>query len=34
MDYDIDHYVATLEQLVKKKLKIYNLLNSKLTKLK
>ena len=34
MDYDIDHYVYSLEGLINKKLKIYNLLNNKLHKLK
>jgi len=34
MDYDIDNYVGTLEHIIKKKLKMYNLLNRKLMKLK
>ena len=34
MDYDIDLYVNTLEQIIKKKQKMYNLLNRKLEKFK
>jgi kinesin family protein 2/24 len=34
MDYDIDEYVNRLESVIKKKLKIYNLLNKKLDKFK
>lgn len=34
MDYDIDLYVKKLELVIKKKLKMYNLLNKKLQKFK
>jgi kinesin family protein 2/24 len=34
MDYDIDLYVLKLEPLIKKKLKMYNLLSKKLEKFK
>lgn len=34
MDYDIDEYVEKLELVIKKKLKMYNLLNKKLIKFK
>lgn len=34
MDYDIDNYVETLDSVLKKKFKIYNLLNKKLEKFK
>ena len=34
VDYDIDLYVDKLENIIKKKLKIYNLLNRKLLKFK
>ena len=34
MDYDIDSYVEKLELVLKKKFKIYNLLNRKLEKFK
>ena len=30
VDYDVDGYVSNLELFIKKKLKIYNLLNRKL----
>jgi kinesin family protein 2/24 len=30
IDYDVDNYVDKLEQIIKKKLKIYNILNKKL----
>jgi kinesin family protein 2/24 len=31
VDYDVDTYVGSLELFIKKKLKIYNLLNKKLS---
>ncbi len=34
MDYDIDSYVEKLELVLKKKFKIYNLLNRKLERFK
>ena len=34
MDYDIDMYVKRLETIIKKKLKMYNLLSSKLNTFK
>ncbi len=34
MDYDIDNYVQRLETVIKKKLKIYNFLNNKITDFK
>ena len=34
MDFDIDEYVKKLDSVIKKKLKMYNLLGSKLDKFK
>ena len=34
MDYDVDSYVDKLEQVIKKKLKIYTILSKKLDKFK
>ena len=34
MDYDIDLYVKKLETVIKKKLKMYNLLSKRLEKFK
>jgi len=34
MDYDVDSYVEKLEQVIKKKLKMYELLSKKVTNFK